>query len=196
TSDGYATVRGFALTNSPCYSRGLRPRPSIQHRGKRLARKRSFRAGHLFWRAFSDNPPAGLASLRPQVNDPVRLFHDVEMMLDDDDGVAQACQANEHLHELLDVVKVQAGRRLVQDVNRASGLPTAELAAKLDSLGLAAGTGRRGRCGLDIAYAQVHERRPLAPDVGDIVYDGQAVPDRRMKQVCNRVSLLLHRQGL
>ena len=64
-------------------------------------------------------PP--LAALGAEVDHPVGGLDHVEVVLDDDDGVALLDQAVEHLEQLLDVREVQAGRRLVEDVERAAG---------------------------------------------------------------------------
>ena len=58
------------------------------------------------------------AGLGAQVDDPVGRLDHVEVVLDDDDRVAQVDQAVEHVEQLADVVEVQAGRRLVEDVER------------------------------------------------------------------------------
>ena len=50
----------------------------------------------------------------------VSLADDVEVMLDDDDGVAPVYQFMEHLHEDAYVLKVQAGGGLVEDIERAA----------------------------------------------------------------------------
>src|SRR5256885_1062927 len=52
-----------------------------------------------------------LAALRPHVDDPVGGLDDVEVVLDDDDRVAR-------LLEVLHRLEVQAGRRLIEDVER------------------------------------------------------------------------------
>ena len=60
-------------------------------------------------------------------------------MLDDEDRVAQVHEAVDDAEQLADVVEVQAGGRLVEDVERASGVRLAQLAGQLDALRLAAG---------------------------------------------------------
>ena len=45
-------------------------------------------SGDVFRRAFRDQEPAVLAALRSEVDDPVGGGDDVEVVLDDDDGVA------------------------------------------------------------------------------------------------------------
>ena len=52
---------------------------------------------------------------------------DVEVVLDDDDRVAGIDQPVPHVEQALDVGKVQAGGRLVEDVDGAPGCDAAEL---------------------------------------------------------------------
>ena len=47
-----------------------------------------------------------------EVDDPVGALYDIEVVLDDEHGVARGDQAIEHQQQALDVVKVQARSRL------------------------------------------------------------------------------------
>ena len=71
-----------------------------------------------------------------QVDDPVGVRHDGLMMFDDDDGLAAIDHPVQQRQQLFDICQVQAGRRLVQDVDVAL-LP--HLRGELESLPLAAG---------------------------------------------------------
>jgi len=51
----------------------------------------------------------------------VRRFHDIQVVLDDDDRVPRVDEPVQHLEETLDVGEVKARRGLVQDVERAAG---------------------------------------------------------------------------
>ena len=93
--------------------------------------------GHLLRRANGDHPPAAHPALRPQVDDPVGAFHDVQVVLNLQQGVAALHQPLQHLHQLPDIFKVQACRRLVENVDGAPGGPLAQLARQLDALRLA-----------------------------------------------------------
>ncbi len=65
---------------------------------------------------------------------------------------------------MLDVVEVQAGGRLVQDVQGAAGVAARQLLGQLDALRLAAGQRGRALAQLDVAQAHVHQRFQLAGD--------------------------------
>ena len=70
--------------------------------------------------------------------------------------------SDEELEELADVVEMEAGRRLVEEVERPSRGPPAELLGQLDPLGLAAreGAAPAGRAGC--SPARPPERGQLA----------------------------------
>ena len=72
-----------------------------------------------FWRALGDHLAAAGAALGPHVDDPVGGLDDVEVVLDDDDRVAGVDDALQDAEQLADVFEVQAGRRLVEDIDRA-----------------------------------------------------------------------------
>jgi diacylglycerol O-acyltransferase / wax synthase len=59
---------------------------------------------------------AAVAALGAEVDDPVGGLDDVEVVLDHDDRVALVDQAVQHVEQLADVVEVQPGGRLVEDV--------------------------------------------------------------------------------
>ena len=68
------------------------------------------------------------ASFRSEVDDPVGALHDVEVVLDDDDGVSRIDEPLQNGEQALDVFEVKACRGLVEDVQRAARLRLAELA--------------------------------------------------------------------
>ena len=90
-----------------------------------------------------DHLAAAGAAFGAHVDHPVGGLDDVEVVLDHDDGVAGVAQLVQHLQQQLDVGEVQAGGRLVEDVQRAAGVALAELERQLDALRLAAR--QRGR---------------------------------------------------
>ena len=121
--------------------------------------------GDRLRRALGDDPPAAVAALRPEVDDPVGGLDDVEVVLDDEDRVAAVDEPVEDLEQLLDVGEVEAGGRLVEDVERPAGRPPRELGRELDALRLAARQRRRRLAEVDVAEADVDERLELGADV-------------------------------
>ena len=98
-------------------------------------------------------PPSGPAP-GPEVDHPVGGLDHVEVVLDEQHRVAGVHQVAEDTQQLVDVVQVQPGGRLVEDVELAAAAPRAErqLARDLDALRLAAGERGRG-----LAQAQIAE---------------------------------------
>ena len=86
---------------------------------------------------------------RTKVDDPVGGLHHVEIVLDHQHGVALIDQTTEHVQQLADVLEVQAGRRLVEDVDGVAGAAFGQLTSELDPLGFAARqvSGPTGRAG-------------------------------------------------
>src|SRR5215218_8985984 len=60
---------------------------------------------------------AAAATFGSEVDDPVGVPDDVEVVFDDDDGVAGIDESIEHLEQMANVGHVEAGRRLVEDVD-------------------------------------------------------------------------------
>ena len=73
--------------------------------------------------------PAVDAAARPEVDHPVGGLDDVEVVLDHHHGVALVDQAVEHLEQLADVLEVEAGGRLVEDVEGLAGGAARQLLA-------------------------------------------------------------------
>ena len=73
-------------------------------------------------------------------------------------------QLVQHLEELRHVVEVQAGGRLVEDVERAAGGAARQLLGELDALRLAARQRRRLLADMDVAEADAAQRLQLVAD--------------------------------
>ena len=72
-------------------------------------------------------------------------------MLDDDHRIPLVDQFVQHVKQLRDVMEMQAGGRLVQDVESAAGRATRQFLGELDALRFAPGQRRRLLADLDIA---------------------------------------------
>ncbi len=115
----------------------------------------------------NDIAPAG-AAVGSQVDDPVGRLDDVEVVLDHDDRVSLCRKAVEDLQQLANVVKMQTGGRLIEDVERLTGPLLDQLASQLDSLRFAAGK-RWGRLTqLDVVEPDVMQGLEHRGDLGDI----------------------------
>ena len=115
-----------------------------------------------------DHGSASVPALRTHVDDVIGSLDDVQVVLDDHSRIAALHQLAEDLRQLGDIVKMQAGRGLIEDVNSFSGALSGQLCRQLDPLRLAA----RELCGrlseFDIAQSHIVEGLDLAPDGGYI----------------------------
>ena len=92
-----------------------------------------------FGRTLGDQFATGGAGLRTEVENPVGRLDHLEVMLDDNHGIAQIGQAVNHLQQFLDIIEVESGCGLIQDVERLSRVRAGQLGGQLDALSLAAG---------------------------------------------------------
>ncbi len=143
----------------------------------------------LLGRAGGDDQAALLAALGAEVDDPVGGLDHVEVVLDHDHGVAGVDEAVEHLEQPLHVGEVQAGRGLVEDVERAPGRDLRELGRELDALGLAAGERRRGLAEPDVAEPDLVERLQAPADLRDVLEERQRLLDRHVEHVGDGLAL-------
>ena len=74
---------------------------------------------HLVRRAGGNDLAARLAAFGAEVDDPVGGADHVEVVLDHEQRMARGEQPLERAEQLRDVVEVQAGRRLVEEEQRA-----------------------------------------------------------------------------
>src|SRR5664279_5706050 len=109
--------------------------------------------------ALEDDPATVVAGAGAEVDDPVGVRHDRLVVRDDDDRLAGVDEPVEQAEQLLDVGEVEAGGRLVEDVDAAL---LGHVGGQLEPLPLAAGQ-RSER----LAEDEVAE-----PDVGEPVEDG------------------------
>ncbi len=142
-----------------------------------------------------DLPPGG-ARLGAEVDHPVGRLDHLQVVLDDDDRVAQVGQAVDDVEELADVVQVQPGGRLVEDVEGPAGVGPRQLGGELDALGLAAGERRRGLPERDVAEADVVQG---LQDAADLRHGGEELEggvDGHGEHVGDRPAAELHRERL
>jgi hypothetical protein len=92
----------------------FRPRCSASH-----GRHAAWSARNLLGRACRDDVPAVRTAARPHVDEVVRSGEQVQVVIDHDDCGTGVQQPVEYANERGYVERVQAGGRLVKDVERA-----------------------------------------------------------------------------
>jgi len=91
---------------------------------------------------------------------------------------------------------VQAGRRLVQDVEGPSGAAARQFGRQLDALGFAAGQLSRRLAETDVAQADILQRLQLARDARDRLEVGQGLVDRHVQHLGDVLVLVAHLKRL
>ena len=146
TPSGTSTETSWRLWRRACRIGiepvGSRTRSLSDWRTSRWSAGQRAGARQAVERALVDDLAAVRAGARAHVDDVVGDGHDVRLVLDDEDGVALVAQLLEQPVHLLDVVGVEADRRLVEDVGHV-GQRRAEVADHPRPLRFAAGQRRR-----------------------------------------------------
>ena len=144
----------------------------------------------FFRRSFGHDVSAAFAGFGAQVDDPIGRFDHVEIVLDDDDGVAQIDQAMEHVEQLANIVEMQTGGRLVEQIERSAGVGPGQLGGQLDALGFAAGK-RVGRLAeSQIIEADVAQRLQDAADFRNVLEQLERPAARHFQHVGNRLAVI------
>src|SRR5580692_6893185 len=165
---------------------------AVQRAGENLSSVGFFHARHLFRRALRDDAAAVFAAFWTEINDPVGLFDDVEIMLDDQDGVAERDEAVEDVEKFLDVVKMQASGGLVENVERPAGLALGKFAREFGALCFAAGNSGCGLAELHVAEPDVHEGLEFDLDRRNILQDFESFFDGQIEKIGNGKAFVAH----
>ena len=105
-------------------------------------------------------------------------------------------QAVEHFEQLADVLEVEAGGGLVEDVEGLAGGSARQLLRQLDALRLAAAERGRALADLDVAEADLLQHAHLVADAGDRLEQLGRLLDVHVEHVGDRVALELHLERL
>ena len=98
------------------------------------------------------------ATLGTEIDDPVGGLDDVEVVLDDDHGVAVIAQPMQDFQQLLDVVEMLAGGRLIEVIECFASVAFRQFARQLHALRLAARQGGGVLSDAHIGQADFSER--------------------------------------
>src|SRR5713226_8574475 len=147
----------------------------VEDAGEGLAGVGLFGAGDEFGRALGDDAAAAFAAFGAEVDDPVGLLDDVEMVLDDEHGVAEINEALQNGEQFSNVVEVQAGGGFIENVKRAAGLALGKLAGQLNALGFTAGKSGGGLAERDVAEANFDQSRKFLLNLRNVFEELQRV---------------------
>ena len=137
------------------------------------------------------SPPSG-----PEVDHPVRGLDDVEVVLDDEQRVPRLEQLAERRQQLRDVVEVQPGRRLVEDVEQAVAAVGRQVRRDLDALRLAARERGRGLAQAQVSEADLVEHLQAAQHLGRGAEEGERLAHRHVEHLVDVPPAVLHLEHL
>ena len=130
----------------------------------------------MFRRALRHQLTAADASLGTEVNQPIGGAHDIEIVLDDQHGIAGIDQSLQGFQQARDILEVQTRGRFVQDIERLAGRRPLQFGGEFDTLGLATAQRRRRLAQRQVAEADVLQRdqapsdlRQVAEELGGLV---------------------------
>ena len=117
-------------------------------------------------------------------------------MLDDNDGIATGNKAAQNVHEDADVLEMETGGGLVEDIDGTAGIALRQLGGKLDALALTTREGGGRLAELDIAEADILDGLDLAKDVGDVLEELAGLVDGHIEDIGNGLALIAYLEGL
>ena len=117
-------------------------------------------------------------------------------MLNDDHGVARVDQLLQHVHQAVHVRNVQAGGRLIEDIDGLAGRALGQLGRELGALRLAAGE-RRGRLPeLDVAQADLAHGLKPPRNLGHVGEELARLVHRHVEHLVDVLALVAHLERL
>ena len=140
---------------------------------KKAAGVRTFVARDLLGRALGDEAAAAVAPLGTEINDPIGLGNQVQVMFDDDDGMTSVHQALQHFDQPLHVRHVQADGRFLKNEKVSAWAaieevwffePGEQVRNELDALSFAAAKRRAGLAQLQVTQTGIAKRLQRALD--------------------------------
>ena len=116
-----------------------------------------FQRRDFFGRPGGDDVAPSFAPFGSQIDQPIGALDHVEVVFDDDHRVASIDQSAEDIEQTANLVKMQAGRRFVKQIQCLAGIDAGELRAEFDALCFAAGQSRGRLAEWEVAESDVDE---------------------------------------
>src|SRR5256885_2101168 len=153
----------------------------MQKPGQKAAGVGLLITGDLLRSAGGYDFAAHVAALRPHVDEPVRGFDDVEIVFDDQErgtGIEQFAKGGE---ELGDVVKMEAGGGLIENIENSLILRTGEMRGEFETLRFPTGERGGGLAKTQITEADFVEDAKLGDHLGNIGEKGERFAHRELQ---------------
>src|SRR3989338_5413771 len=136
----------------------------LQRTFQEAAGVRALGARDFFRRTGGDALAAPVAALGTEIDEMIGGLDDVQIVLDDEHGVALVHELLQNTEETVDVGEVKPGGRFIQDVKSAPCRTLGKLSGKFHALRFPSGKRRRGLAKLDIVEADLMQRLQLGLD--------------------------------
>src|ERR1700674_3042848 len=171
----------------PHFERDLLATPTTplttEHPPQILTRVRLLHIRDVLRCSRRDYVAAAKPAFGTEIDDPVRRLDDVEVVLNDEHRVASVNKPVQHGEEHPHVLEMEAGGRLVKDVEGATGVPLRKFRGEFDSLRLSAGERRRRLAEVDVAESDIEESLQLLSNARLILEERQRIFDGLFQHV-------------
>src|ERR1700693_2405328 len=142
-----------------------------------------FNSRYLFRWALGNDASPFFTTFGSEIDDPIRLFDDVKVVLNDQDGVAQCHKTIENIEKFFNVVEMQAGCRLVENIQRAARLALGKFARQFCALSFTAGNCGGRLSELNISQPDIDESLQLDLNGRNIFEHLQSFLDREIEKI-------------
>ena len=122
---------------------------------EKTARNRLLGLSHLLRGSTGDDLSSTPSTLGSHVNNVVGTLDDVQIVLNDDNGVAFLDKTVQHTEQHLNVLEVQTCRRLVKNIDGLARVLLGQFTRQLHTLALTTRQGAGGLAQLDITQPDV-----------------------------------------
>ena len=93
-------------------------------------------SGNLFRRTGGNDVSSPVSSFGSEINDMISLENNIQIVLDQDNGVATIHQESQHLQQFCYIGEVQSRCWFIENVERLAGAPLGKFQGELDPLRL------------------------------------------------------------
>ena len=155
-----------------------------------------FRLGNLFGGTGGEDLASLATALWADVDDPVSKFDDIEVVLNDDNGVATINEFLEYVHQDADVLEVETCGGLVEDVERLPCIFLGQFGGQFDALTLTTRKGGGGLAEFDVTKPHVLNGLDLAENIGHVFEELHGLVDGHVEHIGYRLALETHFERL
>ena len=132
------------------------------------------------------------SAFRTDVDDVVGKFYDVEVVLDNDYGIALVHELLNNIHQNANVFEMQTRSRLVEDVESLARVALSQFCSQLYTLAFTSREGSRRLSELDVAQSYLLKGRNLLQYCRHSLEELYRLIYRHVEHVGNRFSLVSH----